>query len=122
MSDIPNFKDVNDEDVYQTIFNNKLTDYYVFMNAVRVKFFPNYNWDQLTGDTTLSFLRDMTTMLIYNTTDEFRKEVPGYEDKKSIFVPRKDLLDAVKAAMKDTYLSENRDSNFPGETTILGDK
>ena len=45
MSDIPNFKDVNDEDVYQTIFNNKLTDYYVFMNAVRGKFFPNYNWD-----------------------------------------------------------------------------
>jgi len=100
MSDIPNFKDVNDEDVYQTIFNNKLNDYYVFMNAVRGKFFPNYNWDQLTGET-LSVLRDMTTMLIYNTTEEFRKEVPGYEDKESIFVPRKDLLEVMKEAFEE---------------------
>ena len=100
MSDIPNFKDVNDEDVYQTIFNNKLTDYYVFMNAVRGKFFPNYNWDQLTGET-LSVLRDMTTMLIYNTTEEFRKEVSGYEDKESIFVPRNDLLEVMKEAFEE---------------------
>ena len=100
MSNIPNFKDVNDEDVYQTIFNNKLTDYYVFMNAVRGKFFPNYNWDQLTGET-LSVLRDMMTMLIYNTTEEFRKEVPGYEDKDNIFVPRKDLLEVMKEAFEE---------------------
>ena len=100
MSDIPNFKDVNDEDVYQTIFNNKLTDYYVFMNAVRGKFFPNYNWDQITGET-LSVLRDMTAMLIYNTTEEFRKEVPGYEDEDNIFVPRKDLLEVMKEAFEE---------------------
>lgn len=101
MSDIPNFRDVNDEDVYQTIFNNKLTDYYVFMNAVRGKFFPNYNWDQLAGDTTLSFLRDITTMLIYNTTEEFRKEVPGYVNEDSVFVPRKDLLEVMKEAFEE---------------------
>ena len=100
MSDIPNFKDVNDEDAYQTIFNNKLTDYYVFMNAVRGKFFPNYNWDQLTGET-LSVLRDMTTMLIYNTTEEFRKEVPGYQNEESVFVPRKDLLEVMKEAFEE---------------------
>ena len=100
MSDIPNFKDVNDEDVYQTIFNNKLTDYYVFMNAVRGKFFPNYNWDQLTGET-LSVLRDMTTMLVYNTTEEFRKEVPGYVNEDSVFVPRKDLLEVMKEAFEE---------------------
>ena len=100
MSDIPNFKDVNDEDVYGAIFNNKLNDYYIFMNAVRGKFFPNYNWDQLTGET-LSVLRDMTTMLIYNTTEEFRKEVSGYEDKESIFVPRKDLLEVMKEAFEE---------------------
>jgi hypothetical protein len=100
MSDIPNFKDVNDENVYQSIFNNKLNDYYVLMNAVRGKFFPNYNWDQLTGET-LSVLRDMTTMLIYNTTEEFRKEVPGYEDKDNIFVPRKDLLEVMKEAFEE---------------------
>ena len=100
MSDIPNFKDVNDEDVYQTIFNNKLTDYYVFMNAVRGKFFPNYNWDQITGET-LSVLRDMTTMLVYNTTEEFRKEVPGYVNEDSVFVPRKDLLEVMKEAFEE---------------------
>ena len=100
MSDIPNFRDVNDEDVYQTIFNNKLTDYYVFMNAVRGRFFPNYNWDQLTGET-LSVLRDMTTMLIYNTTEEFRKEVPGYVNEDSVFVPRKDLLEVMKEAFEE---------------------
>jgi hypothetical protein len=100
MSDIPNFKDVNDEDVYQTIFNNKLNDYYIFMNAVRGKFFPNYNWDQLTGET-LSVLRDMTTMLVYNTTEEFRKEVPGYVNEDSVFVPRKDLLEVMKEAFEE---------------------
>ena len=100
MSDIPNFKDVNDEDVYQTIFNNKLNDYYVFMNAVRGKFFPNYNWDQITGET-LSVLRDMTTMLVYNTTEEFRKEVPGYVNEDSVFVPRKDLLEVMKEAFEE---------------------
>jgi hypothetical protein len=100
MSDIPNFNNAIDEDAYQTIFNNKLNDYYIFMNAVRGKFFPNYNWDQITGET-LSVLRDMTTMLIYNTTEEFRKEVPGYEDKESIFVPRKDLLEVMKEAFEE---------------------
>lgn len=100
MSDIPNFKDVNDEDVYGAIFNNKLNDYYIFMNAVRGKFFPNYNWDQLTGET-LSVLRDMTTMLIYNTTEEFRKEVPGYVNEDSVFVPRKDLLEVMKEAFEE---------------------
>lgn len=105
MSDIPNFKDVNDEDVYQTIFNNKLTDYYVFMNAVRGKFFPNYNWDQITGET-LSVLRDMTTMLVYNTTEEFRKEVPGYVNEDSIFVPRNDLLEVMKEAFEEFKISQ----------------
>jgi hypothetical protein len=100
MSDIPNFNNAIDEDAYQTIFNNKLNDYYIFMNAVRGKFFPNYNWDQITGET-LSVLRDMTTMLIYNTTEEFRKEVPGYENKESIFVPRKDLLEVMKEAFEE---------------------
>ena len=100
MSNIPNFKDVNDESVYQSIFNNKLNDYYVLMNAVREKFFPNYNWDQLTGET-LSVLRDMTAMLIYDTSEEFRKEVPGYEDKESIFVPRNDLLEVMKEAFEE---------------------
>jgi hypothetical protein len=100
MSDIPNFNNAIDEDAYQTIFNNKLNDYYIFMNAVRGKFFPNYNWDQITGET-LSVLRDMTTMLIYNTTEEFRKEVPGYEDKESIFIPRNDLLEVMKEAFEE---------------------
>jgi hypothetical protein len=100
MSNIPNFKDVNDEDVYQTIFNNKLNDYYIFMNSVRGKFFPNYNWDNLTGET-LSVLRDMAAMLIYDTTEEFRKEVPGYEDEDSIVVPRKDLLEVMKEAFEE---------------------
>jgi len=107
MSDIPNFKDVNDEDVYGAIFNNKLNDYYVFMNAVRGKFFPNYNWDQLTGET-LSVLRDITTMLIYNTTEEFRKEVPGYEDDQ----------EKVTKALEEE-MEVNMSSN---DTTILGDK
>ena len=114
MSDIPNFKDVNDEDVYQTIFNNKLTDYYVFMNAVRGKFFPNYNWDQITGET-LSVLRDMTTMLVYNTTEEFRKEVPGYEDDE-VFIPKQTFQEKVTKALKEAM-----ESNM-FETTILGDK
>jgi hypothetical protein len=100
MSNIPYFKDVNDENVYQSIFNNKLNDYYVFVNAVRGKFFPNYNWDQLTGET-LSVLRDMTAMLIYDTTEEFRKEVPGYANEDNIFVPRKDLLEVMKEAFEE---------------------
>ena len=117
MSDILNFKNETDEDSYRTIFVNKLKDYYSFMNAVRGKFFPRYDWDNLNGET-IAVIRDITTMLIYNTTEEFRKEVPGYENEDSIFVPRKDLLEAMKEAMKDTYLSEYRDSNFPNEKSL----
>ena len=100
MSDIPDFKSTNDEEIYQTIFSEKLNDYYMLMSAVRARFFPNYNWDNLTGDT-LSVLRDMATMLIYNATEEFRKQVPGYEDE--VFIPKSTFQDQVTKALKEAF-------------------
>lgn len=83
MTDIPKFNNVNDEEIYQTIFSEKLNDYYMLMSSVRARFFPNYNWDNLNAET-LSVLRDITTMLIYNTTQEFSREVPGYELDRAV--------------------------------------
>jgi hypothetical protein len=100
VSDIPDFKSTNDEEIYQTIFSEKLNDYYMLMSAVRARFFPNYNWDQLTGDT-LSVLRDMTAMLVYNTTEEFRKQVPDYEDE--VFIPKSTFQDQVTKALKEAF-------------------
>ena len=121
MTSIPNFHDATDEDTYTTIFTNKLNDYVMFMSAVKGKFLPNYEWDHITGET-LTVIRDITNSLLYDTTDEFEEQNPSYKRKDSVFVPRKELLDVVKEAMKGTMLEQDRDSNFPGETTILGDK
>lgn len=121
MTDIPNFQNATDEDTYTTIFTNKLNDYVRFMTAVKGKFLPNYEWDQITAES-FTVIRDITNSLLYDTTDEFEKQNPLYKREDSVFVPRKELLDAVKEAMKGTMLEQDRDSNFPGESTILGDK
>ena len=96
---------------YTTIFTNKLNDYVMFMTAVKDGFFPNYKWDQITGET-LTVIRDITNFLLYDTTDEFEEQNPLYKRKDSVFVPRNELFDAVKEAVEGV---SNR-------TTILGDK
>ena len=111
MTNIPKFQNATDEDAYTTIFTNKLNDYVMFMTAVKGKFLPNYEWDQITGET-LTVIRDITSSLLYDTTDEFEEQNPSYKRKDSVFVPRNELLDAVKEAVEGV---SNR-------TTILGDK
>ena len=121
MTNIPNFQNSTDEDTYSTIFTNKLNDYMMFMTAVKGRFLPNYEWDQITAES-FTVIRDITNSLLYDTTDEFEEQNSSYKRKDSVFVPRNELLYAVREAMKGTMLEEDRDSNFPGETTILGDK
>ena len=84
MADIPVFKSTTDEDTYQTIFLEKLNNYSICMNAVRGKYYPNYNWDQLTGET-FSVIQEITSELIYNSTREFEKKVPGYELDPAVY-------------------------------------
>lgn len=111
MTNIPNFQNSTDEDTYTTIFVNKLNDYVRFMTAVKGKFLPNYEWDQINGET-LTVIRDITNSLLYDTNDEFENQNPSYKREDSVFVPRKELLNVVKEAMEGV---SNR-------TTILGEK
>lgn len=122
MTEIPNFDSVEQEDVFSSIFSNKLNDYHIFMTSVKERFLPGYSWDSIDGRT-LEVIRGMTSTIVYESLEEFYKQFP--ENKlsvNSIFVHRNELVDAVKEAMKDTYLSEDRISNFPTEMTVLGDK
>lgn len=122
MTEIPNFDSVEQEDVFSSIFSNKLNDYHIFMTSVKERFLPGYSWDSIDGRT-LEVIRGMTSTIVYESLEEFYKQFPEREHiTNSIFVHRNELVDAVKEAMKDTYLSEDRNSNFPTEMTVLGDK
>lgn len=122
MTEIPNFDSVEQEDTFSSIFSNKLNDYHIFMTSVKERFLPGYSWDSIDGKT-LEVIRCMTSTIVYESLEEFYKQFPEREHiANSIFVHRNELVDAVKEAMKDTYLSEDRISNFPTEMTVLGDK
>ena len=127
MSDIPEFKTAEDAAAYSDLFKKKTQNYITMMNIIRDELYKDrshqYSWSEITGDT-LGIIVNITNSVMYDTTSEYRDKVPGYEDP--IFIPRKsfkkNVAEAMVEAMKGTMLAEDRDSNFPGEVTILGDK
>ena len=99
MTDIPTFKNLEDETLYSDIFKRKLDQFYCLANLVKDEFFPGYKWEGLQPGT-IKLLFDLTVSLSYDTRQEF-KTATGYEEDDDVFVPRRSLKESLKQAMEE---------------------
>jgi hypothetical protein len=99
MTDIPIFKNLEDESFYSDIFKRRLDQFYCLVHLVKDEFFPGYKWETLPPET-VKILFDLTDNLCYNTMQEF-KTATGYEEDDDVFVPRHSLKESLKQAMEE---------------------
>lgn len=99
MTDIPTFKNLEDETLYSDIFKRKLDQFYCLAHLVKDEFFPGYKWEELQPGT-IKLLFDLTESLSYDTQQEFKTTTEGY-DEEDIFVPRGKLKESLKQAMEE---------------------
>lgn len=99
MTDIPTFKNLEDETLYSDIFKRKLDQFYCLAHLVKDEFFPGYKWEGLQPGT-IKLLFDLTVSLSYDTRQEFNTAT-GYEEDDDVFVPRRSLKESLKQAMEE---------------------
>jgi hypothetical protein len=101
MPDIPAFKNLEDESLYDDIFKRKLDQFYCLAHLVKDEFFPGYKWEGL-QPATVKLLFDLTDSLSYDAMQEFKTTIDGYEEEDDkLFVPRHSLKENLKQAMEE---------------------
>jgi hypothetical protein len=99
MAEIPVFKNLEDESLYSDIFKRRLDQFYCLAHIVKDEFFPGYKWEGL-QPATIKLLFDLTESLSYDTRQEFKTTIDGY-DEDELFIPRRNLKESLKQAMEE---------------------
>ena len=75
---LPNFNSHEDQSEYAELFEQQVATYWKFFHLTKEQFFPGYSYEHLDGRI-LRVLREITTEVMCNTTEEFKKKQPEYE-------------------------------------------
>ena len=120
MSDIPNFKNLDDESKFYDIFDEKLIQYKYVMDKVRELMFDGRgsgSYMNIPGSM-LEVIYKITDKVLYDSVDQFKNLKPEYKDDfDNVFVPRNELRNTIKEAIVEL---QSTDSDFIKFT--LGDK
>jgi hypothetical protein len=113
MANIPAFKNVDDAELFRSIFESTAEAYAYYFDVVRNAFFVGFKKDnyQLDGRT-FNVLNDITSTLLYETSTAFKNQLPKYKDEyDSVFIPSKDLKEKVKEALDEFHKEFNTDES-----------
>ena len=100
--DLPVFKSAEDQSEYAELFEQQVATYERLFHLTKQQFFPGYYYERLDGRT-LHVLREITTEVMYNTTEAFEKKHPEYKKETDVFIPRSTIKETVKEAF-DEYI------------------
>jgi hypothetical protein len=104
------FKSPEEETRFVSIFENKLQWYKFLIDKVRDEFFGTISYNAMGGER-FSKLTDITSELIYKTSDDFEEEYQEYKES-SIFMKKEDLSDCVKNAIQEAQVESKGLSEF----------
>ena len=103
---IPNFKSIDDYQEFVNLFDDRWQVKFQLLNRVKDDMFPEYNWDQVQGQT-LETINDITQSLLYDVEYTFKEKHPDYKtEDDDIFIPRESFKETVKKAI-DEALEKN---------------
>lgn len=114
--DLPNFNSYEDQSEYAGLFEQQVASYWRLFHLTKEQFFPGYSYEHLDGRI-LRVLREITTEVMYNTTEAFERKHPEYKPETDVFIPRSAIKESVKEAF-DEYM-DNVSSSLQNFT--LGD-
>ena len=100
--DLPNFNSPEDQSEYAGLFEQQVATYWKLFHLTKEQFFPGYYYQSLDGRI-LGVLREITTEVMYNTTEAFEKKHPEYKKETDVFIPRSTIKETVKEAF-DEYI------------------
>lgn len=111
MSDIPNFRNDEDENHFYDLFDEKLIQYKFLLDKVRDVLFDGNGVGGSYANVPGSFLdvlHRITRDLSYDTVVKFESERPEYkEDHDSVFVNRNELKSSLKEALSEINTAES---------------
>ena len=98
---IPNFKSIDDYQEFVNLFDDRWQVKFQLLNRVKDDMFPEYNWDQVQGQT-LETINDITQSLLYDVEYTFKDKHPEYKtDDDECFIPRSSFKETVTDALKE---------------------
>jgi len=100
--DLPNFNSPEDQSEYAELFEQQVATYWRLFHLTKEQFFPGYSYEHLDGRI-LRVLREITTEVMYNTTEAFERKHPEYKPETDVFIPRSTIKETVKEAF-DEYI------------------
>lgn len=104
---IPNFKSVEDWEIYKQIFTDRWDAKKILLERVRDDMFPNCSWNQLDSKT-IGVINDIVQTMLYDTDYDFEKKFPDYKkDEDDLFVPRMSLKEIVSESVKEALWTED---------------
>jgi hypothetical protein len=114
MSDIPDFKTLEDETLFYDIYDEKLVQYKFMLDKVRELLFDGKgsgSYMNVPGSM-LDVMHRICRDIIYEATQRFEKERPEYKDAyDGMFIHRNDLQETVKIAVSEAQQQILLDNN-----------
>lgn len=102
--DLPNFNTYEDQSEYAELFEQQVASYWRMFHLTKEQFFPGYSYEHLDGRI-LRVLREITTEVMYNTTEAFEKKHPEYKEETDVFISRSAIKESVKEAFSELNLA-----------------
>ena len=98
---IPNFKNEEDWQKFQYIFDGYWSYKLELLNTVKDGLFPGYSWTSI-NPSSLETINDITQSLMYDVDYTFKQEHPEYKtDDDECFIPRSSFKETVTEALKE---------------------
>ena len=112
---IPNFKNEEDWNQFQYVFDGYWSRKLELLNTVKDGLFPGYGWQSL-PPSSIETINDITQSLLYDAESTFKEENPEYKtEDDEIFIPRRTFKEDVTEALLEANQKFWNSANEPLE-------